>query len=297
MTIKVMLVDDSATTRGILRRIIDADPDIEIAVQAANGRQAIDMLKRHPEVTMVLLDVEMPEMDGITALPELLKLRPNLNVLMVSTLTSRGATVSFRALRLGAKDYVPKPSTTSDQAGVEDFRREIIEKIKAISAQSLRQARPASLTPESNRAADQKAKPQVQAQPHLALSDRKIPHNAPHALAFGSSTGGPQALATVLKGLDRATQVPVFVSQHMPPAFTGMLAKHLEQASQYTASEATDGQSVRAGHIYVAPGGYHMKIVRRGTSLVIKLTEDPPENYCRPSVNPMLRSLADIYGR
>ena len=288
-SIKVMLVDDSAIVRGLVARILSEEPLIKVAAQASNGEQAIAALARNP-VDVVVLDIEMPVMDGLTALPGILKAVPGIKVIMLSSLTQRGATVTFQALKAGAADYIPKPSASSDMSGTGSFKRELIDKIKSLAARRLRPAAPAT-APSATSAAP---RPSAPAAPSTATPPSI---GAVEVLAIGSSTGGPQALfdiAAKLKGV--RPRIPILITQHMPATFTGILAEHMASSSGLPAAEGVDGQKVEAGRIYIAPGGKHMLVEKRGADRFIKITEDPPENFCRPAVDPMFRSISAAYG-
>lgn len=271
--IRVMLVDDSAVVRGLMQRALKNEPSITIVATAVDGQMAVDTLKRHP-VDVIVLDIEMPGMDGIQALPELLKIAPGVKIIMASTLTQRNAEISMRALELGATDYLAKPTAIA-QADAQDFFRQLIARIKALGTSS--PAKPAT------RKANTVASP-------------KLPATKAEALAIASSTGGPQALLkvfTALKG--KIKDVPIFITQHMPPNFTTILADHISKATGADCHEAKDGEEVRAGVVYLAPGDFHMTVERQGTVIKLKLDQNSPENFCRPAADPMLRSLAAIY--
>lgn len=285
---RVMLVDDSAVVRGLLTRVFDADPEIVIVEKAGNGRDALDRLGRSdPEV--LVLDVEMPVMDGLTALPKLLAAKPNLKIIMSSTLTRRNAEISLKALELGAADYLAKPTAAGQIAAGKGFAEEIVTRVKVLGAAA-----------RGNKAVPLRAKAVPVANGRLASRKdfvlRQAAIVAPEAIAIGSSTGGPQALIQVLSHLGRGLDQPVFITQHMPPMFTALLAENLGRASGQPSAEARDGEVVRAGHVYVAPGDHHMLVERKGSAIVVRLTKDAPENFCRPSVDPMLRSLSKVYG-
>lgn len=270
---RVMVCDDSLVIRGAIARMLEADPAIRVVARVANGQVAIDELKRTP-VDVLVLDIEMPVMDGITALPLLLKADPGLRVIMASTLTTRGADIALRALRLGAADYLPKPSSIG--AVREDaFRRELLEKVKGLARIRRRATQPA-------RSAAAQAAPRLRPAPALP----------PKLLAIGSSTGGPQALFTLVQGLGRSLNVPVVLTQHMPATFTAILAEHISKLGGLPCAEAKDGEPLAAGRIHLAPGDRHLIVERARGGLAARLSTDPPENFCRPSVDPMLRSAA-----
>ncbi|MDR3529502.1 MAG: response regulator, partial [Rhodopila sp.] len=202
---RVMVCDDSAVIRGALVRILESDPDIAVVAKVENGKAAVDGI-RGAQVDVVVLDIEMPVMDGMTALPQLLRADPGVRVIMASTLTTRGADIALRALRLGASDYVPKPSTIGT-VGDEGFRRELLEKVKGLARMRRRATLPI--------------------RPRQPITLRPPPPVPARLLAVGSSTGGPQALFTLVQGLGRSLNVPVVMTQHMPATFTPILADHL----------------------------------------------------------------------
>ena len=265
---RVMVCDDSVVIRGAVSRILEADPAIRVVARVANGQAAIDELRR-TQVDVLVLDIEMPIMDGMTALPLLLRADPGIKVIMASTLTTRGADIALRALRLGAADYVPKPSAVG---GDETFRRELLEKVKGLAKMRRR------LTGPPREA--------------VALRLRPAPIMAPRLLAVGSSTGGPQALFTLVQGLGKTLNVPVVLTQHMPATFTPILAEHIAKLGGMPCAEAKDGEALQANRIYLAPGDRHLLVDATRGSLHARITTDPPENFCRPSVDPMLRSAA-----
>jgi two-component system chemotaxis response regulator CheB len=263
-----MICDDSAVIRGALARILESDPEILVVAKVENGKLAVEQV-RAARVDVVVLDIEMPVMDGMTALPQLLRADPGLRVIMASTLTTRGADIALRALRLGAADYVPKPSsigTVSD----DKFKRELLEKVKGLG-----RVRRRAMMPNPSRAP-------------IAL--RAAPPFPARLLAIGSSTGGPQALFTLVQGLGRSVSVPVVMTQHMPATFTPILADHLNRLGMMPCTEARDGEALVAGRIYLAPGDRHLLVEGGRAGLRARLTTDPPENFCRPSVDPMLRT-------
>lgn len=291
--IRVLIVDDSAVIRGALGRIIDAEPDMKVVTTAPNGRMALDALK-HTAVDVVLLDVEMPEMDGITALPRILSGYPDTRVIMASSITQSGAEVTLQALALGAADYITKPAARSGSSTLATMQAEIVAKVRAIGravrGRGLR-ATPAGSTKQSpgNIAGTAYTPPS-------ALLASKSGNAVPRVVAIASSTGGPNALAEVLSGLPRDFPLPVLITQHMPAVFTGLLAQRLERDCGRRCTEAIDGEPVLANHTYVAPGGYHMIVRTEEAKPYIQLTLTEPENYCRPSADPMFRSVASIYG-
>ena len=276
--VRVMICDDSAVIRGAVARMLDGEPSVRVVARVANGRQALEELKRQP-IDVAVLDIEMPEMDGMEALPLLLRADPNLRVVMSSTLTTRGADIALRALRLGAADYIPKPSTSA--INDDSFRRELIAKVTGLARLRRRAVAPALAL--AGAAASK-------------LQLRPAPKLRPRLLAVGSSTGGPQALFTFVQGLGKSLPVPVVLTQHMPPAFTPMLAEHLSKLGGAPCAEARDGETIEAGRLYLAPGDRHLLVEAVGPRLVARLSDGPPENFCRPSVDPMMRSAVAACG-
>ncbi len=294
---KVLVVDDSAVIRGLISRWLEQDPEIKVVSSAGNGLMAIRQLQRTP-ADVVVLDIEMPEMDGITALPKLLEIDPKLKVVMASTLTRRNAEISLRALEAGASDYVPKPSSTRELQQADVFRRELVEKVKALGAARRLQVNSGASAPlrAPRKAAAAVAPARQGLYGNQAIALRKFPALPPKVLAIGSSTGGPQALFEVFGALRGKLKLPVFVTQHMPATFTAILSEHIAKILGTDCHEAVDGEPVEAGKVYVAPGDWHMTVAEKGGRQVIALNQNPPENFCRPSVDPMLRSLVSAYG-
>jgi two-component system chemotaxis response regulator CheB len=211
---------------------------------------------------------------------------------MASTLTRKNAEVSLRALQAGAADYLPKPSTTSELTGTDAFQRELVEKVKAL-AKAARPSRPVA------RSTDAVAPARVASAgiyPKRTITLRKPSAALPRIIAIGSSTGGPQALLEVLRDMAASIKLPILITQHMPATFTTLLAEHIERATGVPCAEGKDGETISAGRIYLAPGNFHMVVERVGSGSVIRLNQDPAENFCRPAVDPMLRSMAGIYG-
>jgi two-component system, chemotaxis family, protein-glutamate methylesterase/glutaminase len=309
--IRVMVVDDAIVVRGLLARWIEAEAGLKLVATLRSGREAIEQIER-TEPDVVILDIDMPDIDGITALPQLLEKRRDLVVIMASTLTRRNAEISLRALALGASDYIPKPETTREITNSAAFRRELIDKIRALGARRGRRTAPAWTVPpiipapglagRRERAADFElqhvASPQtVPAAQHAIIRLRPLPATVPRVLLIGSSTGGPQALNAVIGRLNGVLDgAPVLVVQHMPPTFTTILAEHLSRASGRVAREAVDGEPVRAGRIYVAPGGRHMRVVRRDGDAMIALDDGALVNFCKPAVDPLFASAAEVWG-
>jgi two-component system chemotaxis response regulator CheB len=299
---RVMVVDDSAVIRGLLIRSLENDPQIQVVASVRDGSLAVNAVKQH-DIEVVILDIEMPVMDGLTALPKIIAARPGVKVIMASTLTRRNADISLQALAAGAADYMTKPGSTA-LTSAEDFKRELIAKVKALararrnSSGLAQPARPAG----GSYSAAQPAGSAAPGRPGPAEARRIVLRQSSaepfEALAIGSSTGGPQALFNVLSAIRGRVNAPIFVTQHMPATFTTILAEHINRVAGWPAAEGVEGETVQPGRVYVAPGSFHMLIeTQPNQQKMIRLSSAPPENFCRPSVDPMLRSLAKIYGR
>jgi two-component system chemotaxis response regulator CheB len=286
--IRVMVVDDSAVVRGLVSRWVDEEPGLKVVARHANGKLAVeDVVRSAPDI--VLLDIEMPVMDGLAALPLLLKARPGLRVLMVSTLTQRNAEISFKALALGAIDYVPKPDTNREITIQPDFRREVIERIKVLGPLGLR--RKGADVPDFSTAGELEGGEKSRAFRRRAFS--LVP---PRVIAIGSSTGGPQALGSLLGALSPSlSRLAVLVAQHMPPMFTTVLAERLARATGREAREGRDGEPLKLGSIYVAPGDHHMTVARQEAPC-LRIRRGAPVNFCRPAVDPLFASVASTFG-
>jgi len=278
---RVMIVDDSLVARTVARRALAASPEIEIVASVTDGKAAVDAIaKAKPDV--VILDIEMPVMDGLTALPLLLERLPGVKVLIASTLSERNAVVSLKALRAGAADVLLKPTAKEGGETVRQYSDDLLRKVLSLG--------PASRAP-SVRPAAQRPAPRTARVP-LARRGEK-----PSVIAIGSSTGGPQALAVVLKGwADAGVDLPVCVTQHMPPTFTRILAEHIGRASGLPTAEAEDGEPLAPGRILIAPGDRHLTFERSGGQVVARLGDGPRVNFCRPAVDPMLESLVGVFG-
>jgi len=286
-----MVVDDSVVIRGLIARWIGSEPDMVVAASLRTGLDAVNQIERvNPDVAV--LDIEMPELDGISALPLLLAKKRDLIIIMASTLTRRNAEISFKALSLGASDYIPKPESTREPAAAEIFRHDLIQKIRHLGAKVRRAATPSPPLAPREPLPRQPMAPVAQPQ----LMRRAFSTQAPRALLIGSSTGGPQALMALVTELGPVIdRFPVLITQHMPPTFTTILAEHLARSSHRPAHEAVDGEIVKAGQIYLAQGGRHMRVARHGTDVVIALDDGPPVNFCRPAVDPLFTSAIDVW--
>lgn len=353
--IRVMVVDDSAVIRGLTTRWLSEIPSVEIVAVHVNGKTAVDdVATSKPDV--IILDIEMPEMDGLTALPLLLQRHPGVVVLVSSTLSRRGAETSLRCLALGAAECIAKPDGSGRVASATDYRRDLVNLVIQLGdkARRRRSARPAvpqvsPATPAAGFASaphrqvlqslgriDTSGRPIPSGSAYAGgvmvrggqsgLASRRLMHSSPASqagaapllpkrpgennmalrsfssvppriLAFGSSTGGPQALVQVLTACrDALVRVPVLIVQHMPPTFTALLAEQLGRATGLPSAEARDGETIQAGRIYVAPGGLHFVIAKDERLIVARLRDTPPEHFCRPAVDPLFRSVAQVFG-
>ncbi|MDZ4381016.1 MAG: chemotaxis response regulator protein-glutamate methylesterase [Parvibaculum sp.] len=281
---RVMVVDDSAVARGIVTRTLEEEASIKVVASASNGLMALKAIERQ-EIDVVILDIEMPELDGLAALPRLLEIKPDLKVIMVSSASQRDADMSLKTMAMGAAGYVEKPK--AGLGGAESFRAELVKTVKAQNAC-------AAEAPKGKlRAAQTRPTANAQAAPLATVAVNTHKATRPEVIAIGSSTGGPQALAEVLKNLDPGLTQPILVTQHMPATFTALLAEHMTRYSGRLAAEARDGETLEQGRIYVAPGGKHMLVEQRAAGgMIVRLDDGPPENSCKPAVDPMLRSLA-----
>ena len=297
--LRVMVVDDSAVIRGLIARWIEAEPDLTVAASIRTGLDAVNQVARvNPDV--VVLDIEMPDMDGIEALPLLLEKKPDLVVIMASTLTRRNAEISFKALSLGASDYIPKPESTREMSAADVFKRDLIEKIRHLGARFRRPAVVASpsLSPAAQPAPALRpaAAAAIPAAAPQKLALRPFTATQPRVLVIGSSTGGPQALMSMVGGIGPVIdKYPVLITQHMPPTFTTILAEHLARASGRPAHEGIDGEEIKPGNIYLAPGGRHMRVARSGNQPVIALDDGPQINFCKPAVDPLFKSAVEFW--
>ncbi len=303
---RVLVVDDSAVIRGFISRWLEEDDNISVVGTASNGQMALNSVVSS-DAEVVLLDIEMPVMDGLTALPLLKKAVPDLQILMASSLTKRNAEISIKALGLGAADYVPKPESNRDVTSRVNFRHELITKVKALASTRRKQrgeelptmgaaedARPFTKTPQTKTSSLHLFKSVEGASSEIKL--KAASKLKPEIMAIGASTGGPQALVKFLTQAKGFLDIPVVITQHMPPSFTSILAQHISKATGKDAHEGIEGERVKPGVIYVAPGDHHMVLRKEHDVVRIRLNQDAQENFCRPAVDPMFRSIASIYG-
>ena len=273
-----MLCDDSSTMRRLIKTVFKREPRLQIVHEATNGAEAVDnVAATSPDI--IVMDVEMPVMDGVEATREIRKRFPALPLVMFSSLTSRGAEASLDALSAGANDVVVKPAASGhiDQALLE-LEKDLVTKIIALADRSL---------------ARQLIKKDASA---LVTNKSKTKPEQVHAIAIGVSTGGPDALAKLLKGITKVLPVPILITQHMPPIFTQRLASRLDSQTIHSVSEAANDEPVLPGQVLIAPGDYHMTVKKSGKLVRVSLNQDEPENSCRPAVDPLFRSVAKCYG-
>lgn len=281
--IRVLIVDDSVVVRRMLSDALAGDARVSVVGTAPNGAIALQKLAQvSPDV--VILDVEMPDMDGIETVRRLRVDYPRLPVIMCSSLTERGAEVTLRALAAGATDYVTKPAAAvAREDGLASFKAELLASVLALG-----KAEANAPPPRPSRAPSEAS----------VVSFLRTPTRAPiDVIGIGCSTGGPNALARLFTRIPPDLTVPIFIVQHMPPLFTRTLAERLTASSGVSVHEATEGAVVQSGHAYIAPGDFHMVVARDGVKLVTLLNQGPPENSCRPAVDVLFRSLAAVFGR
>jgi len=287
--IRVLIVDDSAVIRKVLRDLIDSDPELEVAGTAPNGKQALEQLALlNPDI--VTLDIEMPEMDGLQTVQEIRKRGLKVPIIMCSSLTAAGATHTLDALAFGANDYVTKPSSHGVNTR-EVVGEELVRKIKGLASSATPLQRSAVSPPSAGAPLQERPTKQT-----TIIESGAPPGKNFGVVAIGVSTGGPNALQELLPLLPANLHVPILLVQHMPPLFTKLLAERLSAQSNVPVLEAVEGQEVKAGFVYMAPGGFHMEVKRLFGRTIIAMNEGPTENSCRPAVDVLFRSVAKVYG-
>ncbi|HUA14142.1 MAG TPA: chemotaxis response regulator protein-glutamate methylesterase [Verrucomicrobiae bacterium] len=279
---RVLIVDDAVVVRKSLADAIARDPDLEVAATASNGRLALAKFpSAKPDI--VLLDLEMPEMDGLETVRELRKIDARVPIIMFSTLTERGASITLEALSAGATDYVTKPSNSDGGSTSQAVSSELIPKIRALCR-----------LPEPGEGFSSAAPPP--SRPLPVPSPRTRPAAPVHIVAIGVSTGGPDALAHVVPSLPAELPVPIVIAQHMPPIFTGLLAARLSAKGNLPVRECVPGEPVQPGCAFLAPGDFHMVLEKEGGRTCLRTNRKEKENFCRPSVDVLFRSVARVYG-
>lgn len=277
MAIGILLVDDSAVIRGILSKELSKNAEIQILDTASDGQMAVSMARQH-QPSIVMLDLEMPIMDGLTAIPKILEASPRSKIIVLSSLSRSNGRVVFDALGKGAVDFVVKPERDEK----ESFYVELLQKIQFIARGNMPVVRSCPIDG------------QLKMQKSMAAGFNK----KYRAIAIGSSTGGPSALLELFRSLKgKIFSCPIFITQHMQPTFTPVFAQQITQASGMLCHEAKDGEIIKDGRIYLAPGDAHMLVKNQGGSMAIHLSHGLPVNSCRPSVDPMFASLANFYGQ
>jgi two-component system chemotaxis response regulator CheB len=273
--IRVLVVDDSSVIRRLLADILSSDEEVEVVGTAPNGAIALQKIEQlNPDV--ITLDVEMPDMTGLEFLEALRKTSSKLPVIMFSSLTQKAAITTLEALARGATDYVTKPTGVSREAASELVRSQLLPKVKVLGGR-----RPSA------------AMELLRAKPRAVSAP--VWNERPEVLAIGVSTGGPNALSTLFQQIPANLGVPVVIVQHMPPLFTQLLAERLTNTCPLTFAEAKDGDLLEAGKVWIAPGDFHMRLVRDGTQVRVALDQGTPENSCRPAVDVLFRSVASVY--
>ena len=293
--IRVMVVDDVAIVRRLVIDALTVDPEIQVVGMAANGREA---LAKIPSLApdLLVLDYEMPEMDGLETLREVRKSYPRIRVILFSTYTRHGARITLDALWLGADDYATKVSASDLVAASRCVQKELIPKIKALCPpyeereMSAGVAAMVAAAPPSTEASIRESALRGRAPGRILAPARA------EMVAIGASTGGPRALVTILERLPRDLAAPVVIVLHMPPLFTKSLSERLDGSTELRCFEGEDGAELTPGSVWIAPGNWHMKVVRVGNTATLRLTGEPPENSCRPAVDPLFSSVADAYG-
>ena len=298
--IKVLVVDDTVTIRRLVSNALDAEDDIVVVGTASNGRSALSKIEQlKPDV--VTLDVEMPDMDGLQTLAALRDARKSVPVIMFSTLTARGARATIEALALGAADYITKPSSGNITESMNLIREDLVPKVRSLAKRKPGTRPPSRLVPSAP--AEYQDRPETKPPSIYELKKRPIQlRRAPivarpvEIVAIGVSTGGPNALSVMLPLLPKSIEVPIVIVQHMPPMFTALLAERLSNHCQIPVTEVDSPRQLHGGMMYVAPGGRHMVVERRGQDRWLTLNDDPPENSCRPAVDVLFRSVAQEFG-
>lgn len=296
-----MICDDSSVIRRLVKGALTTDPQLQVVYEAENGKDAVDNVGSvRPDV--VVMDVEMPIMDGIDAARTIRRRCRTLPIIMFSSLTSQGAEATMDALSAGANDFAIKPAGTNNfQAAKEQVQKELIGKIRNLVGTpvdekeklGLQKAVPVASSFERRTVSPARREVVATAEASTFIGSK----GNVSAIAIGVSTGGPEALGKLISKLPKPFPVPILITQHMPPVFTGLLAERLSQQTGHQVREAKQGDVVTAGEILIAPGDFHMTVYREKHNVKTQLDKSPPENSCRPSVDPLFRSVGKVYGR
>lgn len=275
-SIRILVVDDSVVIRRLISEALASDPQMNVVGTASNGSIALQRI-RHLQPDVVTLDIEMPEMDGIETLRRIRSEFPKIHVIMLSSLTERGAAITMDALALGARDYLTKPANVhSIEVAMGSLRKDLLSKVKQFFC---RQSAPV----DENRTI-------AEVRSHMSYAGPK------RAVVIGVSTGGPTALSEILPLFPGSFHLPILIVQHMPPMFTRLLADRLRLITQLPVREAADAEPVQSGQILIAPGNYHLQVKNTGDGIVTELNQEPQENSCRPAVDVLFRSASAVWG-
>ena len=275
-SINLMIVDDSRVIRNSLKDIIGQDPSIKLIAEAANGQEAVDQLSSNRSIDVILLDIQMPVMDGLEAIPLLLKIKPKVKIIIVSSLSARGAKITLDALSLGATDYIEK---LKSKENLEKFKVDLLLKIHILGKVIDDVKRPILSDNESE------------------ITLKEMPKDfKPSIIAIASSTGGPKALIDVLDGLSQGflSNNIIIITQHIKNDFVDLLVSNINDIGKINCKKAEDNEILKKGIVYLAPSNSHLEVQRKNDNLVVHLSDEPPENFCRPSADPMFASLAKL---
>lgn len=281
--IDIMIVDDSSIMRSLLERIISQDSSIHLSNTATNGQEALEAIKKNRSIDIVLLDIQMPVMGGLQAIPLLLKEKPKLKIIVVSSVSSPNAYCTMEALSLGAVDYIEKPNNRED---LKSFERDLLVKIRALVPYN-----------KFNCSSVRSISPSCKNQTESSISLKPVPFSFnPAIIAIASSTGGPKALVEILRKFSEKflSNKIILITQHIKKDFVPILVKQILDIKKVKCKEAVDGELMEKGTIYIAPGDFHMEVIKKARGLFINLSHSAPENFSRPSADPMFSSLSKV---